>query len=168
MCAGSLADAQTASTPPLHRRGGPQPAENSPDLALFDASRSTLPPDVSGEYLIDEVGSTIEITLDAGKISGYVTRMGDEQSDKDTPLTFFFDRATANGDRVSFATRKVHGIWYEFDGSILRGDMKATRAENGYYRLKGKWTTYDGRRSAALKEEEVSLKSTPRQLQLGR
>lgn len=152
-----------AADPPLHRRSAASAMAASPDLILFDARHSTLPADASGEYLIDEAGSTVEVTLESGKISGYVTRMGDEQCDRDTPLTFFFDRVTVDGHRVSFATKKVHGTWYEFDGSIERGDAKTTRDENGYFRLTGAWTTHNDARQSQSREQ-VSFKSTPREI----
>lgn len=154
--------AQTAD-PPLHRRAGASAMPASPDLILFDARLSTLPADASGEYLIDEAGSTVEVTLESGKISGYVTRMGDEQSDKNTPLTFFFDKVTVEEHRLSFATKKVHGIWYEFDGSIERGGAKTTRDENGYFRLAGAWTTHNDARQSQSREQ-VSFRSTPREI----
>ena len=153
--------AQNATDPSLHHRDASTVANKTPDAAPRVTGQSTLPPDASGEYLLDESGSMVEITIDSGKISGYVTRMGDEQSDKDTPLTFFFDRVTAQGHRLGFTTRKVHGVWYVFDGSIERGDPKTTRDENGYYRLQGAWTTHDDTRNSQSREQ-VSLKSTPR------
>jgi hypothetical protein len=133
-----------------------------PDVVPRDASRSTLPPDASGEYLIDEAGSTVEVTLEAGKISGYVTRMGDEQSDKDTPLTFFFDQVTIMGHHLTFTTKKVHGIWYAFDGAIERGEAKAARDQNGYFRMTGAWTARNDARNSQSREQ-VNFKSTPRE-----
>jgi hypothetical protein len=156
---GWLAVAQTAPEPTLQRRDATsQPAAAKPRA---HAGFSTLPSDASGEYLLDEAGSTVEITIDSGKISGYVTKMGDERSDKDTPLTFFFDQAMVQGNRVTFTTKKIHGIWYSFDGGIVRGDPKTGKDENGYYRLEGTWTTHNDTRNAQA-SEKVSLKSTPR------
>jgi hypothetical protein len=162
-CSISPIFAQTAADPTLHRRApASQPDKPAAAIPKARAGLSTLPPDASGEYLLDESGSVVQITLDAGKITGYVTRMGDERSDKDTPLTFFFDQCTVQGHQVSFTTRKVHGIWYSFAGNIVRGEPKITRDEDGYYRLNGSWTTHNDTRNSQSKEQ-VSLKSTPRQ-----
>ena len=154
--------AQTAGDPALHRRGSSPASDASVDTRpTSQTGVSTLPPDASGEFLLDESGSVIQITLESGKISGYVTRMGDEQSDRDTPLTLFFAQTTARGSHLSFATRKVHGVWYSFDGAIVRGDPKTTRDEDGYYLLRGQWTAHnDTRRSQSV--QTVSFKSTPR------
>jgi hypothetical protein len=161
--AAPAATGQVSSDPPLHRRDSSSRPAAPPDVVPRDASKSTLPADASGEYLIDEAGSTVEVTLEAGKISGYVTRMGDEQSDKDTPLTFFFDQVTVAGHHLSFTTKKVHGVWYEFDGSIERGDAKTMRDQNGYYRLMGVWTAHNDVRNSQQREQ-VSFKSTPREV----
>jgi hypothetical protein len=156
---GWLAVAQTAPEPTLQRRdSASQP--DKPTKPGLHGGRSTLPPDASGEYLLDESGSVVEITVDSGKVSGYVTKMGDEQSDKDTPLTFFFDQCIVDGHQLRFTTHKVHGIWYSFEGSIVHGDPKTGKDENGYYRLEGTWTTHNDTRTAQS-SEKVSLKSTP-------
>ncbi len=155
--------AQTTPAPPgqdptLQKRTSPTPAIKP----TRPTGTSQLPKDASGEYLLDEAGSVVQITLEPTQLTGYVTRMGDDQSDKDTPLTYFFDQATAQGNTLSFTTKKVHGVWYSFTGTIVRGDAGATRDENGYYRLKGAWTTHDDTRRTETKQQEVSLKSTPR------
>lgn len=162
LCGGCLsASTQTSTDPPLRHRSSSTDATTAPDAATHSTGRSTLPPDASGEYLIDESGSTIEITLDEGRLSGYVTRMGDEQSDKTTPLTLFFDQVTAKGQQLTFTTKKVHGIWYEFSGTIERGDSRTTRSENGYYLLKGWWTVHNDA-GKTQSRDEVIFKSTPR------
>lgn len=162
-CGGSPLVAQTAADPTLHRRDATSQPDKPPAAKPRARSGfSTLPGDASGEYLLDESGSTVEVTIEAGKISGYVTKMGDERSDKDTPVTFFFDQATVQGNRVTFTTKKIHGIWYSFDGGIVRGDLKTTREENGYYLLRGAWTTHDDARNTQFKDQ-VSLKATPRE-----
>lgn len=154
-----LSPAQSAADPALkHRDATPAPApapKSKPGV-------STLPDDASGEYLIDGNGSTVEITIEGGRVSGYVTKLGDEgSSDKDVPVTFFFTEAAVNGHRITFTTRQVHGHWFSFEGTIERGDPQTLRAENGFYRLIGTWTTHEvaGARQYA---EHVNYQSTPR------
>ncbi|MFT4114678.1 hypothetical protein [Silvibacterium sp.] len=123
---------------------------------------STLPDDASGEYILDNNGSTVEITLEGNRISGYVTKLGDEgSSDKDVPVTFFFTDATVDGHRITFSTKKIHGHWFSFEGAIERGDPETTRTENGYYRLLGTWTTHEDTGNRQFRQQ-VSYKSTPR------
>jgi hypothetical protein len=150
--------AQTATADPKLQKRDAEAATAKPPKPH---ELSTLPPEASGEYLLDEEGSVIQITLDAGRLSGYVTKMGDDQSDRGTPLTFFFDQADARGDSLSFTTKKVHGIWFSFEGTIVRGDVRLSEAENGYFRLKGGWTTHNDARNSQTRSH-VNLESTPR------
>jgi hypothetical protein len=150
------AHAQTAADPTLHKRSETPPAK--PALSGQHAGYSTLPEDASGEYLLDESGSVVQITLEEkGRLSGYVSKMGDDH----VPMTFFFDQSQVNGNGISFTTRKLHGYWYSFEGEITRGDSEATKAGDGYYRLRGSWVVHND----VQKTEDptrVSLKSTPR------
>ncbi len=154
---------QTTTDPTLHKRGTISTQSTSTQAQQTDSgtpkqsgSWSSLPEDASGEYQLDETGSVVQITIEDGKLSGYVTKVLDEES----VLTFFFTRAAVHGSQVSFATKEVHGIWYSFEGLIVRGDSRAS-TESGYYRLKGAWTLHDNMHKTQS-ESNVSLKSTPR------
>lgn len=150
------AHAQTAADPTLHKRSETPPAK--PALSGQHAGYSTLPEDASGEYLLDESGSVVQITLEEkGRLSGYVSKMGDDH----VPMTFFFDQSQINGSGISFTTRKLHGYWYSFEGEITRGDSEATKAEDGYYRLRGSWVVHNDVQKTEA-PTRVSLKSTPR------
>lgn len=157
--------AQATSDPALHKRGtASSQTNNSQDqsgpnqaagqIAGKGPEWSSLPDDASGEYQLDEKGSMVEITIEGGKLSGYVSKILDEE----TVLTYFFAHAAVHGDQVSFATKQVHGIWYSFEGEIVRGEGRAN-SELGFYRLKGAWTTHNDTRKS---ESTVSFKSTPR------
>lgn len=139
--------AQTA--PALHSRNkpGPQPANRQ------TKGFSTLPETASGEYVLDDHGSVIQITLEHNRLTGYVTRM-----DGDTALTLFFDKTAIEGNRLSFTTNTVHGLHYAFRGVITRGKAPEL-SSSGYYLLSGELTV---NRGAAPAPEHVSLKSTPR------
>lgn len=143
----AIACAQTS--PVLHSRG-----ENSPEASARGAKGvSTIPPDASGEYELDGEGSVIQITVEHGRLSGYITKM-----DHETALTLFFDHAAVDGNRLSFETKTVHGLHYSFQGAIVRGAAE-TRSMNGYYRLAGHLTAHYG---TGNQTEQISLKSTPR------
>ena len=66
-----------------------------------------------------------------GWIERVDTAAGDAETDANTPLTFFFDRTSVDGSEIAFQTRVLHGVWYSFRGTILRGKAKA-RDEDGY------------------------------------
>lgn len=118
---------------------------------------SNLPPDASGEYLLgSDPGEVIQISIQPRELGGYISRLGDADSDQGTPLTFFFTHTSLDGSRLGFATHQVHGVWYSFEGTIERGAGK-THAEEGYYLLQGTLMKYDvaGGRS---ERRRVSLK----------
>jgi hypothetical protein len=149
LCFSQGAWTQSQNAPVLHQR-----SEDEQSLPSGAAKgHSTLPDDVSGEYELDESGSVVQITIDHGRLTGYVTEM-----DLGTALTLFFDAAAVEGTRLSFTTRTVHGLRYSFAGTVMRGEA-AAESESGYYVLAGDWTTY---RNSGRKTERVSLKSTPR------
>lgn len=130
-----IAWAQAASQPVLHRRTEPA-SSNQAVVVSQHRGNSLLPEEASGEYQLDDSGSLIEITLQFGGLSGYISREGDQESDHGAPLTFMFDRTTLDGQRLGFTTRQVHGVWFSFQGTIARGQAR-TRAEDGYYLLEG-------------------------------
>jgi hypothetical protein len=155
-------DTQAAPDPVLEHRGGAPAPAPAPNTAAPPQQRgwSTLPADASGEYLLDEKGSIVEVTIDQGYLTGYVTKSADALADKDIPLTYYFDQAQVRGSRITFSTHEVHGLRYSFDGVIVRGDSQ-TRLVDGFYKLKGAWTTHNTVRNSE-EASQVSFKSTPR------
>lgn len=147
-----------ATDPALHHRNAPQPGQPAPGTpGSKQKGASTLPETATGEYMLDETGSVIQITIDNGVLDGYISRVVEGQT---TALTYFFDRTSIDGNHLTFTTRPVHSIWYSFDGAIVRGEA-VTPHETGFYRLKGTWVMHaeaDKTQSTSM----VSLKSTPR------
>jgi len=170
VCAGFACGwAQQGSTPSLHQR-----SEMYQDQSEADANRaidsaqepSSLPGDVWGSYEFDHSNNSIELDLDRNKLSGYITQLGDAETDSNTPLTFFFDQSSIDGGEISFQTRVVHGVWYSFHGTIVRGNGKV-RADEGYYVLRGVLAVHhpdSGRDKSAdemIEKREVRFKSMP-------
>jgi hypothetical protein len=126
------------------------------------SAASTANDDVSGMYAFLHEGESLQLNLDHGRVSGFVTTFGWLESDKDTLLDRFFDKASLQGDQVHITTKPVHGSWLEFTGTIERGDGK-TRAQEGYYRLVGTLTQYttDEEKNLTAQERAVDLKSFP-------
>jgi hypothetical protein len=146
LCLMAVASGQT---PVLHSR---REAAREPSTRAAKGI-STLPEDASGEYELDGHGSVIQITIEHGRLTGYVTKM-----DHETALTLFFERPAIDGDRLSFATTVVHRLRYSFKGTIVRGDAERASV-SGFFRLQGELTTY---RNGQSETEHVTLKSTPR------
>lgn len=151
--------AQSASVPLLHHRREQRRSGTAQQAKIPSHSRSTLPEDAFGEYEWGRRGDVIEIALDGGGLSGYISRFGDSESDNGTPLTFFFDRVSARERQVGFTTRQIHGIWYAFEGTIVRGPG-LDRGDEGFYLLQGTLTTHDAARGTET-QQAVRLKSEP-------
>jgi hypothetical protein len=92
--------------------------------------------DISGMYSFLKDGEFLQITLEKNEVTGYISRMGDSESDHGVFLDQFFSRADIQGHEVSFTTRPLHSMWYEFKGKFDRGGAKA-KTDDGYYVLRG-------------------------------
>jgi hypothetical protein len=121
--------------------------------------------DISGMYTFLKDGEFVQITVErddksnAAVLSGFISRY--EEGDSDHFLDHLFSKASLDGDHVSFTTKQIHSVWFEFDGKVMRGKAKA-RAEEGYFVIKGKLTqntTTD--KKTASKSRELEMKSFP-------
>jgi hypothetical protein len=111
--------------------GKPKPAQQEPPAVVPHAAE-----DISGMYSFLKEGEFLQITLEKDAVTGYISRMGDSDSDNGVFLDQFFAKADVQGHDVSFTTRQLHGVWYEFTGKFERGAGK-TKADDGYYLLRG-------------------------------
>src|SRR5579864_318241 len=115
--------------------------QNSP---ANGGSKQTAPPpaeDISGMYSFLGTGEFLQINLEGGAVSGYVSRLGDLESDRGTFLDQFFDKASIQGHEVTFTTKVLHGEWFEFKGRFDRGRARS-KGEDGYYTLRGPLTEF--------------------------
>ena len=135
-------------------------AQQPPSSAAQDAGN-----DPSGMYSFLREGEFVQLTLEDGKLSGYVSRFGDGDSDKGTFIDQFFDKASLNGDRLSFTTKTVHGTWYEFSGVITKTAGKQPSQE-GYRVIKGTLIQHmtDANKADTPRQREVEFKSFPQDL----
>jgi hypothetical protein len=92
--------------------------------------------DISGMYSFLKEGEFLQISLETTSVTGYISRMGDSDSDNGVFLDQFFAKADVQGHEVSFTTKPLHGIWYDFKGKFDRGPAK-TKSLDGYYILRG-------------------------------
>jgi hypothetical protein len=127
-----------APQPVLHRRGYSQLED---EMDTRSSGRTILPLEASGEYTLG-TGEFVDVELQPDRLTGYITRLGDRESDEGTPLTFFFATSRLSGQRFSFTTRQVHGVWFSFEGTIVRGNAQS-RSQQGFYLLEGQLVLHD-------------------------
>jgi hypothetical protein len=138
--------------------------------SLLVAGQSPAPPvarpseDYSGMYSFLREGEFVQVTVeDDGRVTGFVSRFGDTESDRGAFLDQFFKEAKLDGTKFAFTTDTVHGVWYEFRGTIERGEAKVPSQE-AYYVLKG--TLTDTRTNAdqkvTAKSQQVLFNSFPK------
>lgn len=110
----------------------------------------------------------MQITVEEGKLTGFVSRYGDRESDKDAFLDQFFSKGSIEGNKISFTTKPVHGTWFEFSGEVNRGEAKTADAE-GYWAIHGTLKEYDEDevKHVTAKSREVVFKSFPQDAQEG-
>ena len=93
--------------------------------------------DYSGMYMFLKEGEFVQVTVeDQGHVTGFVSRYGDGDSDKGAFLDQFFKSGKLEGNRLTFTTEVVHGVWFDFKGTVERGEGKSP-GDEGYYVLKG-------------------------------
>jgi hypothetical protein len=123
--------------------------------------RTAPPDDYSGMYSFLQEGEFVQINLEEGtRLTGFISRYSD--GEKALFVDHFFDKAEFHGHDLSFTTRKVHGVWFEFKGAVARGPGK-TRDAEAYYVINGALTQYtsDPSQKVTAKEREVTFRSFP-------
>ena len=131
--------------------------------AASPSAQATPADDYSGMYSFLQDGEFVQVDfLPDGKVSGFVSRYGDLESDKGAFLDHFIKTGSWKGKQLSFETAPVHGVWFAFKGAVERGPAK-TRADEGYYLLKGTLSQYstDADKKAAGRSREVTFKQFP-------
>ena len=141
-------------------------------LSFAQVSKTPPPPlpgsEYSGMYNFLREGEFVQLTVeDKGRVSGFVSRYGDQESDRGAFLDHFFKpgKGKLDGNLLTFATETVHGVWFEFRGAIERGEGKKA-GDEAFYVLKGTLTEYstDEAQKTSTRSREVALKSFPRDL----
>jgi len=113
-------------------------------------------------YTFLREGEFVQITVENGKLSGFVSRYGERDSDRDVFLDQFFSKASLAGSHMDFTTKQIHGTWYEFSGDVNRGEAK-TPDKEGYWIIRGKLKQYDQDEAGQVtaKSREITMKSFP-------
>ena len=118
--------------------------------------------DLSGMFTFLREGEFVQLTVEDGQLSGFVSRFGDSDTDKGTFIDQFFDKASIQGEHLTFKTKTVHAVWYEFDGTLTTVAGKQ-KGEEGYRLLRGKLTVHaaDSKGADHASERTVEFKSFP-------
>lgn len=119
--------------------------------------------DYSGMYSFLQDGEFVQVSVeDGGRVTGFVSRYGEQESDRGAFLDQFFKEGKLDGKNLSFTTETVHAVWYEFKGTVERGEGK-NPGDEAYYVLKGTLTEYttDVNKKTTSKTREVVFKAFP-------
>jgi len=117
----------------------------------------------SGMYSFLKEGEFVQVTVeDEGRVTGFVSRYGDLDSDKGVFLDQFFKAAKLDGTALTFTTTLVHGLSYEFKGTVERGEGKKP-GDEAYYVLKGTLTEHltEANQKTSSRSREVTFKAFP-------
>lgn len=139
-----------ALAPSVHAQNSSSPPQKTqPVPAAQPAPRPPLPADeYTGMYSFVNEGDYVQLAVvteeplpnNGGyRVTGYVSRLGDDPPDKGMVLDHLITRGTLKGDAIDFTTRAIHGISFSFVGKVRRGTAKG-RKEDGYYEIAGELT----------------------------
>jgi hypothetical protein len=116
------------------------PQTNSQPQAPAPPQESKDDPGYSGMYTFLKEGEFVQVTVeDAGRVTGFISRFGDGESDKGAFLDQFFKTGKLEGNKLSFTTEVVHGASYDFHGTVERGEGK-NPGDEAYFVIKGTLT----------------------------
>jgi hypothetical protein len=122
--------------------------------------------DYSGMYNFLRDGEFVQVTVeDHGRVTGFISRYGDSESDRGVFLDHFFKSGKLDGNQLAFITETVHGASFEFRGTVDRGEGKS-RGDEAYYVLKGTLVenSTDEAKKTSSRSREVALKSFPQDM----
>jgi hypothetical protein len=120
--------------------------------------------DYSGMYAFLQDGEFIQLTVeDQGVVTGLISHYSD--SPKHEFVDQFFSQGKLDGKKLTFTTKPLQDVWYDFQGTVERGDGQSA-GDEGYYVLKGKLTrsATDAAKKVSTKSQEVAFKSFPKDL----
>lgn len=131
------------------------------------APRSTAPgAEYSGMYSFSRDGEFVQVTVeDQGRVTGFVSRYGDSESDRGVFLDHFFKSGKLDGNQLAFTTETIHGVSFEFRGTVERGEGK-NPGDEAYYVLKGTLVenTTDPAKKTSSRSRPVAFKSFPQDM----
>lgn len=143
----SSAAAQQPTTAPAQNRAAPPKSSRA----------------YSGMYSFLKEGEFVQVSVEDGdRVSGFISRYEDEDSQQGAFIDQFFKTAKLDGNKLTFTTKTVHGVWFDFDGTIERGEG-SNPGDEAYYLLKGTLTlnSSDADKKVTSQKREVEFKAFP-------
>ncbi len=142
-------------------------AQANPDrLGKGERNRAPSPvtpgADYSGMYSFLRDGEFVQVSVEGqGHVIGFISRYADSEGASGF-LDHFFKSGKLDGKQLAFTTETVQGVWFEFRGTVERGEGKR-RSDEAYYMLKGTLVenTTDEAKKTSSQSREVALKSFP-------
>jgi hypothetical protein len=111
-----------------------QESKPSPDAQAQAPVAQNDGREYSGMYSFLKDGEFVQVTVeDDGRVTGFISRYGE---DKVTFVDQFFKAGKIDGDKLSFTTKAVNGLAFDFKGTVERGEGKNPGDED-YFVLKG-------------------------------
>jgi hypothetical protein len=144
---------------------GPKSAQAASPADSSSSSAKESSQQWSGMYTFLKEGEFVQLTVeDQGQVTGFVSRYGDGESDKSAFLDQFFKSAKLDGNKLTFTTEVVHGMWFDFQGAVERGTGN-NPGDEAYYVLKGSLTesSTDAKKKVSTRSREVALKMFPQE-----
>jgi len=141
-----------------------KPNEAKPEKPASPQGETSAQP-YSGMYTFLKEGEFVQVTVeDGGNVTGFVSRYGDGDSDKGAFLDQFFKSGKLEGNKLTFTTEIVHGVSFDFRGSVERGAGK-NPGDEAYYILKGTLTenVRDVNKKVTSHSREVLFKMFPQE-----
>ena len=136
------------------------PKSSAPATAQKEAEAARA---YSGMYTFLKEGEFVQLTVeDEKRVTGFISRYGEGESDKDAFLDQFFKSAKLEGNKLNFTTEIVHGVSFDFRGTVERGEGK-NPGDEAYFVLKG-WLTEnssDVNKKVTSNSQEVAFKMFP-------
>lgn len=149
---------------PHVRAQSPDPGASAPQTpAAPPKADSPNDQQYSGMYTFLKEGEFVQVTVEDGStVTGFVSRYGDGESDKGAFLDQFFKTGKLEGNKLTFTTEIVHGVSFDFNGSVERGEGK-NPGDEAYYVLKGTLTekSTDVNKKVTARQRDVTFKMFP-------
>jgi hypothetical protein len=140
-----------------------QDAKPAPEKSAA-AAKNPNQPSYSGMYSFLKEGEFVQLTVeDAGRVTGFISRFGDNSS-QGPFLNQFFKTGKLEGNKLTFTTDIVRGVSFDFKGTVDRGEGK-NPGDESYYLLNGTLTenTTDANKKVTSHAQDVVLKSFPQE-----
>ncbi|MBV8206798.1 MAG: hypothetical protein JO041_08390 [Acidobacteria bacterium] len=121
----------------------------------------------SGAYSFLREGEVLQLTIQPGeqapstKVTGFISRHGELESDHGTLLDHWIRNGSLQSSELQFRTATIHGVWFEFEGSVSNGATPA--GEGTGCVIRGKLTEHllDANHHERAQWRMVELKPLP-------